>query len=78
LRDSIKKEYWWVSAGEVENESESPFIAMKYNSTFRDYSKLAKASLELVSHARGENRSLTREQDVTLVGLRKVQMANLE
>ena len=42
MRDSIKREYWWVSAGEVENESESPFIAMKYNSTFRDYSKLRK------------------------------------
>ena len=42
MRDSIKREYWWVSAGEVENESESPFIAMKYNSAFRDYSKLRK------------------------------------
>ena len=42
MRESIKKEYWWVSAGEVENESESPFIAMKYNSAFRDYSKLRK------------------------------------
>ena len=68
-----------MSAGNIERERESALIhRMKYNSAFRDYSKLRKARLESATAHAGREDLIASSEAVTLERVRALQVADLE